>query len=124
MINLKSAIKVSEKMGRSSESVELTTKELTLERYANLNNPTIIRGKVKGKGYKCEFVFTNDPNKVKCFCECADFKFTFYKAINEKGGASKRIPKSDIPESKGTGVVRSITKPGLCKHLMALAETL
>ena len=127
MLNLKSAIRYSKKLGRSSEDVKLVgTKTLEKERYANLTNPSILRSKAKGttQNYRCEIVYKSDPYKCKVFCECADFKFTFYSAVNEAGGLSRRIPATDFPQNKGTGVVRAVSKPGLCKHLLALAETL
>lgn len=120
-MNIKEAYRVGKKL-RSANDLEVTYKRVPKERYARVDNPNLIRAKVKGGSsvHKCEIMWVGKNFKV--YCDCADFKYTFYKAINEVGACTKRIEQDT--QSAGTGRIRHIDEPGLCKHLIALVDAL
>lgn len=119
-MNIKKAYRVGKKL-RSANDLEVTYKRVPKERYARVDNPNLIRAKVKGGSstHRCEIMWVGKNFKV--YCDCADFKYTFYKAINEVGACTKRIEQE---QSAGTGRIRHIDEPGLCKHLIALVDAL
>ena len=119
-MNIKKAYKVGKKL-RDASDVEVKYKRVPKERYARVDNPNLIRAVTKGKTkHKCEIMWVGKNFKV--YCDCADFKYTFYQAINEVGACTKRIEQDT--QSAGTGRIRHIDEPGLCKHLIALVDAL
>lgn len=119
-MNIKKAYKVGKTL-RKADDLVVKYKRVPKERYAKIDNPNLIRAKVTGGSstHNCEIMWVGKNFKV--YCDCADFKYTFYKAINEVGACTKRIEQEP---SAGTGRIRHIDEPGLCKHLIALVDAL
>lgn len=106
---------------RDPSEVTIKYKRVERERYARVDHPNLIRAvAISGSKHKCEIMWKGKEYRV--WCDCADFKYTFYTAINEVGGCTKRIEQDGA--SAGTGRVRHIDEPGLCKHLLALVDAL
>src|SRR6478609_5587715 len=62
-----------------------------------------------------------DIDNMRWHCDCPDFRFTFFPHIEENGANIYTFPP---PEFTGTGSPRRSSDFGMCKHVMALINTL
>ncbi len=85
--------------------------------------PTVFKGgkrqaaKDKSK-YVTKITFIDNKLNVKVSCSCADFVFGGWEYANAKRGAADIIFGNGEPPT----VKNPDNRPGLCKHLLAVAE--
>ena len=56
-------------------------------------------------------------SKLKVYCGCPDFKYTWAWALSQKGAAIVDASNEDPPDVRNPGY-----KPGVCKHLLAALQ--
>lgn len=66
--------------------------------------------------HECHIRYNKNRDVAHCFCDCADFRFTFQPALTAVGMSSEYEPYKAL----GVRPRRSIDDFGWCKHLMAL----
>lgn len=112
-MDVRQALMVSTVMGRSCDGLKAKVKIASEQNFI-----AIVQG--HDEPHVCQFKHDGD-NDGRWHCDCEDFRFTFWPAIDKLGNTLWPVRHY---EPKGTGKPRAIDEVGMCKHIMCLVQHL